>query len=1000
MGINLEILRESLENNKDDMLGNRALTNELIVDDLMLELGYNKKRNKSVKRFFKGDIDWLVDKDTHKMLAIKTFAVGEKIFYAEIQGLLNKLLTDGVLVVLLTNGENIIVYAYNHLSKNYLMLTEISILEDLNDEQLKVMNTISHANISIDSIKNIIEQNYITEEKTCDWLCKHIDDIVKLINEQEKINDTERLKIVVNDILSGKTNRTENITVDNSNLADEIVKLNETVDKLTKDLSDKSLVAEELQSEIDTNTKTINDLQLEINNKNEELNNLQAKLDDKQKELEDLQVEFNKTSELREQELLNEKNNLLQNIDKLNREKDNHLKQISGITIQNQSLLKEIDELKGIIQDKDDNIDKLINDKTSLENKVSNLKNQVSQLTGNGVDQYIEQINNLSEEVEQLREENNNYVDKIKLLNNEIKELEGSERKKALELLDLIQVDESKPKQYVAVVNTKLFTTENLSKFIGQALQELSALKGSNAAPVIFDGDMFELEKHKTNEDTLRRDLSIGESIYQINVDGISDEEAINKLHVMFSNFDDVVFVYKIVGNIHNNTQIQEQTISKPIDARDNTEELDTVEELDTAEELNTVEENIKEEPKKVRINLGKTDIEQDKKIDNIKVTLDSVKLNKDYTSNVEVEHKENSDNNFVRPEPIHDESYLMAVQLLNYGSLVFSEGLDIKKISYIGTNCETYVINNEQDLDKIASKCIEAVTAIEVARGSTDIIRRLKSTNLSGINKYIVRANDNYPSYAKITATRFCIHGIKKYTDIITLVYDFCNTLKIDMNDIFIYVKATTPSQQIMDDFYYPENSVYLANNIDKNILNDNNVKYAVIKGDMLNNTIITEQSLDIHSKLIKTTLGVKTKILSKSVNALDNYNDMMEIIQTIITDAINIGIPHETICKCLTLDGKHKLVSTNPDEVRNASKSVYIGAGEFFISRLENWETTESIIRFHTTIYNTTSIAVKSVVSNEMVEFLNNGFSTSEPSLALAVLSFRNYINSTLID
>ena len=60
MSLNIKEITETLEFNKDDLKGNRMLTNEIIVDDIMLGLGYNKRRDKSVQRLYDKLIDWMV----------------------------------------------------------------------------------------------------------------------------------------------------------------------------------------------------------------------------------------------------------------------------------------------------------------------------------------------------------------------------------------------------------------------------------------------------------------------------------------------------------------------------------------------------------------------------------------------------------------------------------------------------------------------------------------------------------------------------------------------------------------------------------------------------------------------------------------------------------------------------------------------------------------------------------------------------------------------------
>ena len=56
MSINFEEIKETLEVNRDSIVNDRELTDEYIVDDLMLALGYNKKRDASIKKVRDGQI--------------------------------------------------------------------------------------------------------------------------------------------------------------------------------------------------------------------------------------------------------------------------------------------------------------------------------------------------------------------------------------------------------------------------------------------------------------------------------------------------------------------------------------------------------------------------------------------------------------------------------------------------------------------------------------------------------------------------------------------------------------------------------------------------------------------------------------------------------------------------------------------------------------------------------------------------------------------------------
>ena len=89
MAFNINELKETLELNRSEILHNHSLTNEYMIDDIMRELGYNKRRNKDVKRLLDKPIDWEVLSTGSPRLAVKVFALGDSINDDELQESMN-----------------------------------------------------------------------------------------------------------------------------------------------------------------------------------------------------------------------------------------------------------------------------------------------------------------------------------------------------------------------------------------------------------------------------------------------------------------------------------------------------------------------------------------------------------------------------------------------------------------------------------------------------------------------------------------------------------------------------------------------------------------------------------------------------------------------------------------------------------------------------------------------------------------------------------------------
>lgn len=156
---------------------------------------------------------------------------------------------------------------------------------------------------------------------------------------------------------------------------------------------------------------------------------------------------------------------------------------------------------------------------------------------------YRTQIMELTNEVAKLQEQLETVTADNKKLQDTIDNMEGVELRKAKELLNFIEDGPDKERTYVAVINTELIQNSTLSSFVGNVLQHLSALKLQDAAPFIFNGDMFQIVRDKDSRDMILNGVN-----YRIDLEGMSEGDVLNKLRVLFSNFSDIIFLCRTNG--------------------------------------------------------------------------------------------------------------------------------------------------------------------------------------------------------------------------------------------------------------------------------------------------------------------------------------------------------------------------------------------------------------------------------------------------------------------
>ena len=927
MSISLEVLVETIKERKKDMINNRALTNELAIDDLMISLGYNKKRDTSVLRLYDA-VDWKVVYPTGSRLAVRTFALTDPIVENDADEVFDSAVNDDTAAVILTNGEDINIYAINSIEKKYTLICEYNIYNDMDENTSKIFNSISKKGFDRARLDSIVMSKYITNEKVKEWLNKYSADIIKLMVNGEKLREYERLEPLYTELVNA-TPVTE-VQVDTTE-----------VDNLREDISKLELLNKSITEELEM-TK----------NEKEQLlatrDSLTEQIDKDKVEAEDLR---NKIVELEE------KVNSAVPID--TDALDNAMSQISSLTMQNSSLVSQIEKLNGQLSEKDAKIESLKNEIDVLNQRIADLNGEVNKLNTLSLDDYIQQINDLTEQYNCVTEEKEVLLRKVKQLQDEINDLEGIDKKKAQELLDVIQVSDDKPRQYVGVINTELFQYNELHKFVGCVLQKLSEIKGHLAASYIFDGDMFNIVPNGE-----RKDLMINNKYFDVELNGMGEDEAINKLRIIFSHFDDLIFDCKLVGHLDESDEI-EYTLDKNIN-RDVNADLEA------------------EEKKGFKVSLFKKPVEEEEIVD---------------TSEEDAQATDVYEDTYEEDTYVEPTNQIMVVQLQSYFDMFMAECgdnvMNYTGIKYIGTNNVTFKINDNESLDKQLIRCIDALLAIEAGRGRATIIKEFKQFDLREISEVIFKYDTNTREFPKITASKYCINGVKDVIELVKILYDICEQMRIDMSDIFIYANAYTNAISITDIYGYDENNVIIYDNLDCNVESDGTEVAAIVKGDIFNNIIFTHNALNIHSQLIRTAVGVKTKYMSQTIAS---YDDFLNTIKLLITNALNNNIDNNIICRCTTLDGKYKLVSTDQNEVSEGYREVEINENIYYVSKIENWEIAESLLRIHTDVYNDTAIAIKVMLRNSILNFINTEFYTSEPSLALAVYSFKNYINGVI--
>lgn len=194
MEISFEFLKETIEVNKNIMVDNADATNDMLVDDILLELGYNRKRDINVKRLYNEELDWNI-LNKGKEIFVKVIPYNEEVELDNetIDGDIY-IKTNGIKLGIAIKGGNKVVYVdlrhlsaadrelLNHLSKegfNYELLEEIT----------------KHKLLTADEVKSILSEeenmreiyNIVITKADADNTVENFETVKSVINSTGKV---------------------------------------------------------------------------------------------------------------------------------------------------------------------------------------------------------------------------------------------------------------------------------------------------------------------------------------------------------------------------------------------------------------------------------------------------------------------------------------------------------------------------------------------------------------------------------------------------------------------------------------------------------------------------------------------------------------------------------------------------------------------------------------------------------------------------------------------
>lgn len=786
------------------------------------------------------------------------------------------------------------------------------------------------------------------------------------VERDQLLKDKSALEDSQNELIEAKKTLEDEINT----LNDEISKLNKVIDGLRASSQSITLSKEPVvvsPQNIALVDNNIESLASEIVNKiKTSSSDVDASMDDELRKLQDYiyNLELSLSNAKRMVEDLNsEKEELLAEKAKLQRTVDENTIKIDELSRKYDDTLKELRLVRS--------------DKEELEQQNKDLSKYLEQsrqkneeiLNGNGIADassgtdvimanYRVQIEDLSSKLA-ISEENVDYYKKeYEAIKQKLDDLSSNKQKRVDELLDCISDSDEITRTYVGVIQEELYQTESLNKFIGMSLQKLYEIKAFEASNYIFNGDIFSLIQNGEN-----RDLIINSKSYDIDISHIAEDEALNKLRVIFSKFNDISFGCKKIGVL----PTHEAAKAGEFDSGDYTDE-------DIELGYNNTEYSDESE-------VYQGEYLEDGSYE--ETVYDESGYGKSYGENGYADEYSTEDN------------ILYVSQFNEVEQLTELVELKLNAVRYIVSSNKTFIVSRDYEeitLEKMLSKSIDALLAMAKSIGYYNITKEFTDIDLVSLSSSFDTINGTSDDRVRIFGGKYVVTNVDSAYTIINIIKDISNNLQLDMQDVWIYLDGETESDEIIELYGAYENTIAVYENSVYESNEEYSKGYSIIPGYLPDIIPMTRNSMIAHKDILRNVVAVKSDRIALAVK---NKLDCIKVIKALFETATNDGIT-------VNLDAIGTIVNDTRQIVYNKNDNLDFEYHEFecndtiyYIPDMEVYQYIYSIIKVQAGLFLNKKIAVKAEIDMDALSFYKDYFESCEPSLTLAIGELVEFIS-----
>lgn len=1027
----LEYVKETIELRKQDIENNDLETNSLLMDDVLLAFGYNKRRDKGVKAVYAGGADWEISEGSEVRMLIKVYGYnGEEPSGQQLSEVMSLASELDARFVILTDGNRLSVYAEgskilgidtlfsdeNDDKLQYLTnsgwdpdrliaeCTSVNItekvseylsseafiqsiinglrLEDTDDTRASIRGIISNlgtvqpdngdstelreqselpespelaeSSELLELRAKISSQNTELEEvraELADTKAKLLDtesqlesastasnpgDAEKIADLNAEIEDLNAELQRVNNIVKESDNEIKRLQElqnsnagENGNCAEQTIVDSQELDRVWQELTQKTQELEAARQSNDELKQHIAELNSEI----EQLQAGSADSDSIKAELEALKnesVELNNTiGSLNDEisKLNTELSDAIESRDSAIQDNDDIKKKLDDALQNNSKLQAEIEGLRvngGVGQSDTSELQQRINDQASeiskLEQELHRAKEQLaanaavtastgkSGFSASEEEAYRRRVSDLLSQVQELQQELQNTNDELEKLR---KEKEGAEDERVVMARQLLEAVEDNPdlnRTYIGVVNSKLFQIGDLPRFIGTCLQELYAAVSFKLMPLLFDGDIF-----KTVQPAVRGDMMINTKRYDIDIDGYTEEELINKLKVLFAQFEDVVFMCKAIGTLREQPKEIEQQY-REIDEP----QFDSIPDFDTDSEQSG---GIGQTTQSGEFMGGNSNSEGFEASDNSGFDVDNTLPEQGQFDNPEIGMEE--------PQVIQNETVL-ALALCDVGQILWSDNSPIHGLVAMANSYRIVKIN-DNDISNTLGDSISALIGLSGnPLESLDKVRNTDLVSLTGIVKPVSECGD---SYIRILDTDYAIENATNQ-QIISFIITLAQQIGVGATDIYMYFLADYIPGSTLEQNYVNYNDLGLGKTIENaDIPLVNDTIHCLISGKDIENIQNIQGVEEIEQRLFNKVVAVGVSGFS---TAIKNQTEFVDALQRIIESSESKGA--EQIIEAINsrVHSKNPIIARDIKNVSVEAATLVVGNREYFVDEM----------------------------------------------------------------